>query len=441
MPWNSLSAVELTCTTVIFRECRFLLLDFIQKNADGSRSAFVEAWELFLVHPSPVEGETFLREILWDQPQLDLLGFSELQKAYFGMAGVTYHTALSATPRSAIDQVDGMGRTILSWASQNSDDTTVAELLVCGADPNITDSCGLNSLHYAVLGSSEECVRLIFASKVELEATDWWGRTPLAYAAWSSLGICKMLLDFGADMEAQSNDGWRPMHYAVWQDSPQMTGHLLHAGADMFSQTSSGDTILRIAVWFNSHSTLKVLLEAQELVARQRDEVWPGEYLRLVARYADQETLNMLLSAVSKGLHLIFRFEEESGADAVEIAEWRRDSNQEWSNRMLRSCDPDPAAWFHSFELLLQAVESSQSRVSDDSDDEGYPELDYDEGEDLSDVGSVDEDEDEEVLGVPENSNDEGSSQLSYDEGEESSDVGRVDESGDEAVWEDAHES
>ena len=394
-----------------------------------------------MVNPSLVEGETFLREILWDQPQLDLLGLSELQKAYFGMAGVTYRTALSAMPRSAIDQVDGTGRTILSWASQNSDDTTVAELLACGADPNITDSRGRNSLHYAVLGSSEECLRLLSASKVEFEAKTCSGMTPLMYAAGSSLGLSKILLEFGADMEAQNSSGWRPLHFAVWRDSPRITGHLLHAGADMFSQISSGSTAIHIAVWCNAHSTLEVLLEARELVARQRDDVWPDGDLYLVAWCADQKTLGILLSAVSKGLHLIIRFEEESSADAVEIAEWRRDSNQEWSEQTLRSCDPDPLAWFNSFESLLQAVESSQSRIYEDSDDEEYPELDYDEGENLSDVGSVDEDEDEEVLGVSENSNDEGSSQLSYDEGEESSDVGRVDESGDEAVWEDAHES
>ena len=391
----------------------------------------MEAWETCLAYPWLVEGETFLRDQLWDQSQLDLLGFSQLQRAYFGLSGVSYCIALSGTSRSAINEVDATGRTVLSWASQKGDDTTVAELLACGANPNITDSYNMCCLHYAVLGSSENCLRLLLASKAELEVKDSHGLTPLAYAATQSLGVFKFLLEFGADMETQDHLGQRPIHIAVLYDKIQNVRHLMHAGADMSARDSSGNTVLDFAIYYNVHSSLRVLLETS---ARPTTNVPSDVDLSNAAWYSDQETLKILHSAVSEGFHLRVGMEDEKDADIVGIAEWRRDDNQDWSETAFRPLDADPSAWFHSFELLLQAIKSSQSRISEDSDDERQSQPGHDAEEESYDTESDDKTEGEE-------SQEDRDPQLGRDAGEEPLDIESDDDIENEESWEDARES
>ena len=391
----------------------------------------MEAWKASLTLPSLVEGETFLRDQLWDQPQLDLLGLSELQKAYFGLSGVSYNVAASGTSRSAIDEVDATGRTILSWASQKGDDTIVAELLACGTDPNITDSYGMSCLHFAVLGSDENCVRLPLASKADMLVENSDGRTPLAYAAKQRLGVFKVLLEFGADMETQDRAGWRPIHFAVWFHQVQNVRHLIHEGADMFARTSYGTTALDFAIRHNAHRTLRVMLDPS---AQLTSNVASDVNLTYAAWHADQKALEILHSAILRGFHLEMRMKDETDTNLLEIAEYRRDNNQDWSDTTLKPLDADPLAWFNSFEVLLQAIQSSQSRISEANDDERQSQLGNDEEEGRYDIDSDDETEDEESW---ENEH----AQFAHDAGEASSDTASDDGTENEESWEDARES
>lgn len=288
------------------------------------------------------------------------------------------------------------GRTTLSWASRKGDDATVSELLACGADPNITDSWGMSSLHYAVAGSSEKCLRLLLTSKAVLEAKNRNGNTPLAVAAPRHGEGVRVLLEFGADVENQDHSGRRPIHHAVSFDCPQNVIHLLHAGADMFARTSSGYTTLDIAMKYNAHSTLRVLLEAHELSARPMNDVFSVVAMALAASCADQETLNILLPAVLEGSHLSLGSENKTYADAVQMAKWRRGNNQEWSEEALRPRDADPIAWYQSFQSLFWALRGSEPRIPEDVNGETDSRLDYSTGEDSSDTESTDGSEDEE---------------------------------------------
>ena len=354
-----------------------------------------------------------------------------MQKAYLGLSGVTYRTALSETPRSAIDEVDVTGRTILSWASQKGDDTTVAELLACGADPNRIDTSGVSSLHYAVLGFTENCIRLLFASKAELEAKDADGRTPLAYAARQGLGGIKVFLEFGADVETQDRYGQRPIHLAAKYDLVQNVRHLIDAGADVHARTFLGSTALDVAIEQSAHSTLIVLLETS---AQPTNNVPLAVKLRDAAYYADQMTLEILHSVVLRGFNLEARMEDDLDTVAVRRAELRRDYNQEWSEHFLLAPDPDPLAWFHKFKLFLQAIKSSQLRISKDSDDERQSQPGSDKEEGCYDTENDDATEDRALRRDRD-------PQLGHEARKESSDIEKDDETEDEESWEDARES
>ncbi len=321
------------------------------------------AWDTFLACPRFVESETFLQEIIWDQSQLDFIDLSELHNAYLGISSATYHTALCAMSRSAIDQAESMGGTAHFRAYQKSDNATIAQLLACGADPHLTEPSISNSLRYATSHSKDNCLRPLLASKAELAARNELGRTPLAHTAYS-LEIMKTVLELGADIESQDNKGWRPIHYAVVANDPQYIKHLLNEGADLFARTSFGFTTLHIAIVQNRHSVLNVLLEAQKWTERPRSDAWSDKSLSLALCHADEKTLRILHCAVSEGYHLRVGIEAEMDTVAVRLAQWRRDRNQAWSEATLSPGDVDPFAWFHSFERLLEATKSSQLQFS-----------------------------------------------------------------------------
>ena len=61
-----------------------------------------------------------------------------------------------------------------------------------------------------------------------------WGNTPLIHASYH--GRQKMidrLVKRGADLDAQSNNGWTALHVAVGQEHLGVVGQLLRAGADV----------------------------------------------------------------------------------------------------------------------------------------------------------------------------------------------------------------
>ena len=62
-----------------------------------------------------------------------------------------------------------------------------------------------------------------------------WGNTPLIHASYH--GRQKMidrLVQRGADLDAQSNNGWTALHVAVGQEHLEVVGQLLRAGADVW---------------------------------------------------------------------------------------------------------------------------------------------------------------------------------------------------------------
>ena len=76
------------------------------------------------------------------------LGLSDLQCAVIEFKTLEHlENQLNATPRTAIDEQDYLGRTALSLASGLAEIDIVKRLLQRGANPNITDIYGRTSLH------------------------------------------------------------------------------------------------------------------------------------------------------------------------------------------------------------------------------------------------------------------------------------------------------
>ena len=97
-----------------------------------------------------------------------------------------------------------------------------------------------------------------------------WGNTPLIHASYH--GRQKMidrLVQRGADLDAQSNNGWTALHVAVGQEHLEVIGQLLRAGADVTvrnrlfgrgeNREKVSDTPLDLAINFDLPKIIKLL--------------------------------------------------------------------------------------------------------------------------------------------------------------------------------------
>jgi ankyrin repeat protein len=129
------------------------------------------------------------------------------------------------------DTVLGKGTTPLLRAAKAGDLDAVGALLEHGADPLLTTNRGVNALMLAAgLGTQEqdttgrhkteaqaiETIDRLLASGIDINATDARGRTALHGAALQGYDdVVQALVDRGADVAAEDNDGFTPLDTAM----------------------------------------------------------------------------------------------------------------------------------------------------------------------------------------------------------------------------------
>ncbi|KNA20954.1 hypothetical protein SOVF_047660 [Spinacia oleracea] len=108
-------------------------------------------------------------------------------------------------------------------------------------------------LHVAAGYNNVEIVKVLLnwtgLEKVELEAKNMYGETPLHMAAKNGCNeAAKLLLSYGAFVEAKANNGMTPLHLAVWHslrsDDCSTVNTLLEYNADCSAKDDDGSTPL-----------------------------------------------------------------------------------------------------------------------------------------------------------------------------------------------------
>jgi ankyrin repeat protein len=94
----------------------------------------------------------------------------------------------------------------------------------------------VETVYKAVMrGEVDKVVDMILADSVDVSVVnekDEWGLTLLHWvAATGKREVAEFLISLGADVNARSNNGWRPLKLAMESGDPDMTSLLVQNGA------------------------------------------------------------------------------------------------------------------------------------------------------------------------------------------------------------------
>lgn len=147
----------------------------------------------------------------------------------------------------SLDSGDETGVSPLHRAATRPDSDGVWALIDAGADPFITTGHELNALHIAA--ASNGCIDALIKAGLNIEAKDFFGRTPLHHATEKGQHqAMATLLASGARVDAPNAEGATAMHIAASQGD-MIALRLLHKkGAQTNARSHSRDTPLHCAV-------------------------------------------------------------------------------------------------------------------------------------------------------------------------------------------------
>lgn len=182
-----------------------------------------------------------------------------------------YHAVVTIEWLTMVELLISHGADVNIWPENNQGNSPLYHAVANGwleiAESFIAQGGDVNNgpqpaLHIAVEGHSLEMAKLLLDAGAQINAQDEQGNTPLQFAfATGKLEIAKLLISRGADVSKAPQTALR---MAVKNGSVDLAKLLIEAGADINARDEEGNTPLHHAVAVSSWSTdlAKLLIEA-----------------------------------------------------------------------------------------------------------------------------------------------------------------------------------
>jgi ankyrin repeat protein len=155
------------------------------------------------------------------------------------------------------------GETPLFLAVKANSPSTIKALLGAGASLTGRDTLSNTALHTAVRSNATQAAEALIDAKINVDAYNLYGQTPLHDAVrLNSFEAQSLLVTRGADLEVRDNGGNTPLLLAISAGVYRAADHLLGANADSNTRNNNGDTALHIAVRDERSDLVGLLLKA-----------------------------------------------------------------------------------------------------------------------------------------------------------------------------------
>ena len=200
------------------------------------------------------------------QRLLKLRGYEFDEKGFHEAARARDMTAMVAFLDGGINinaQSESDGRTALISAAARGDLEVSSFLLQRGADVNIQDKQGYTALFHAIHARYEEVEKILLNHpNLDPNARGLNGITALSSYVWRDRkNAAQKLLELGADVNAQDDDGDAALHGAARNGNVEILGILLDKGADPNLKNKQGGTPLMWAAVFGHEDAARWLIE------------------------------------------------------------------------------------------------------------------------------------------------------------------------------------
>jgi ankyrin repeat protein len=174
----------------------------------------------------------------------------------------------------AVDRKTDSGATPLHFAALHGTAETVSLLIKKGADVNAVSGNGWWPLGLAVNRGHLEMVSRLLAAGAQVDRPDRDSRlTPLHTAAIKGYGkICALLIEKGADVNAQGPEGRTPLYYAARYRNQGVVSLLMEKGASLAEKPAEKDWLSEplaaghAVVWYLGHSGWAVKTQKHLLI-------------------------------------------------------------------------------------------------------------------------------------------------------------------------------
>ncbi|KAH9961433.1 hypothetical protein BGW80DRAFT_1564040 [Lactifluus volemus] len=150
----------------------------------------------------------------------------------------------------------------MQWAARNGHLYVIQLLIAHGADPNIKDTQGYNTLHLVTHSSTVMPLLYLLHQPISVDERDAVGHTALMWAAYQGDALSvELLLKHGANPNTRDDVGLSPLHWAVVRGNKVCIRRLFEKGAEIHAKDNEGRTARDMAVELKSLGAWKRALE------------------------------------------------------------------------------------------------------------------------------------------------------------------------------------